>query len=459
MSGTEVKPAESVGPLPRDEELAQLRAEVARLRAQSTASDGSGGVAVASKRHGWWRTPLVVVLILIAGVLAPASIVARWAKDTVSDTDRYVQTVAPLANDPAIQQAIVNRVTGEIFSRVDVRAVTQDAIDSLAAQGLPPRVSNGLSALAAPLAGGVRSFVTTQVTKLVESNAFADAWSQANRQAHTQLVAVLTGDGSDAVSVADGAVTLNLGPIIETVKQKLSAAGFTLAEQIPAVNAEFTIFQSANLSKAQSAFSALENLATWLPVLALLLLALAVYVARSRRKTLVASALVVAASMLLLGAALNIFRPMYLDALDSRVQSIDAAAAVYDQLVGFIRLNLRAVLVVALAVAIGAWMTGPSGAGARQGVSRSMGWLRGGAENAGLNTGPVGAFVYGSRTVLRSAIVGIAALVYLLQAHPTGASALTILVVTVLALLLVEFLARPPVVASAPLVDGAHPAG
>jgi uncharacterized membrane protein len=462
MSGTEVTSAESVGLLSKDEELAQLRAEVTRLRAQASqtrASGGSADVTPSDTRGGWWRTPLVVVLILIAGVLAPASIVARWARDTVSDTDRYVQTVAPLANDPAVQKAIANRVTGEIFQRVDVRAVTQDAIDALAAQGLPPRVSDGLSALSAPLAGGVRSFVTTQVTKLVESDAFADAWAQANRQAHTQLVAVLTGEGSDAVSVANGTVALNLGPIIETVKQRLSAAGFTLAEQIPAVNAQFTIFQSDDITKAQSAFSALDNLASWLPVVALLLLALAVYVARSRRRALMWSALAVAGSMLLLGAALNIFRPVYLDALDSRVQSIDAAAAVYDQLVGFIRLNLRAVLVVALAVAVAAWLTGPSGTGSREGISRSMGWLRGGAEHAGLNTGPVGAFVYRSRSVLRCAIAGVAVLAYLLQDHPTGVSALTILVVTVLALLVVEFLARPPVVAPTPVVDGAHAAG
>ncbi|MFL6134598.1 MAG: hypothetical protein ACJ72A_17470 [Nocardioidaceae bacterium] len=442
-AGTPASPAQAS----RDVELLELRAEVSRLRAQLPQS-GAGDAQPDERgpRGGWWRPLLVVVLILVAAVLAPASIVARWASDTVSNTDRYVETVGPLADDPAVQKAVVTRVTNEIFQRVDVEAVTQDAIDALAAQGLPPRVSNGLSALSAPLAGGIRSFVTTQVTKLVESDVFADAWVQANRQAHAQMVAVLTGEGSDAVSVENGTVALNLGPLIETVKQRLSAAGFTLAEQIPAVNAQFTIFQSPDLAKAQSAFSLLNNLASWLPILALLLLAIAVYVARRRRTALVFSALAVAASMLLLGAILNIFRPVYLDALDGRVLSIDAAAAIYDQLVGFIRLNLRAVLVVALAVAAGAWFTGPSATGAREGLSRAMGSLRGGAEHAGLNTGPVGAFVYRSRSVIRSSVVGVAVLAYLLQDHPTGASALTILVVTVLALLVVEFLARPPVV-------------
>lgn len=255
-AGTPASPAQAS----RDVELLELRAEVSRLRAQLPQS-GAGDAQPDERgpRGGWWRPLLVVVLILVAAVLAPASIVARWASDTVSDTDRYVETVGPLADDPAVQKAVVTRVTNEIFQRVDVEAVTQDAIDALAAQGLPPRVSNGLSALSAPLAGGIRSFVTTQVTKLVESDVFADAWVQANRQAHAQMVAVLTGEGSDAVSVENGTVALNLGPLIETVKQRLSAAGFTLAEQIPAVNAQFTIFQSPDLAKAQSAFSLLDR--------------------------------------------------------------------------------------------------------------------------------------------------------------------------------------------------------
>ena len=46
-----------------------------------------------------------------------------------------------------------------------------------------------------PIANGVLSFTRSQVGKVVESDAFADAWVQANRVAHEQLVAALTGEG------------------------------------------------------------------------------------------------------------------------------------------------------------------------------------------------------------------------------------------------------------------------
>jgi hypothetical protein len=387
---------------------------------------------------------VVTVLLVLVGLLAPASILASWARDQVGDTDRYVQTVAPLAKDPAIQRAVVDRVTTELFNRIDVKAVTQEAIDALAARGLPPRVSQGLNALSTPLADGVRSFLTAQVTKLVQSDAFSDAWVTANREAHAQLVGVLTGEGTDQVKVEGTTVSLNLAVLIDAVKQRLIEAGFGLAERIPEVNASFTILDSSDLTKAQTAFRLLNNLARWLPVLTLLLIALAVYVGRSRRRTLMAAGLTVAGSMLLLGATLNIFRPVYLDAIDPAVLPTDAAAVIYDQLVSFIRLSLRAVLVVFLAVAFGAWLAGPSGASTRRALSAGVGWLRGGAERAGLDTGPVGAFVYRWKTPLRAVVIAVAALVYVLQDHPTGGSALAVLVVTAVLLLIVEFLARPP---------------
>jgi hypothetical protein len=123
------------------------------------------------------------------------------------------------------------------------------------------------------------------------------------------------------------------------------------------------------------------------------------------------------------------------------------------------RLSLRAVAVVALALAIGAWVSGPSNSATatRRGIQRFVATLRGGAENAGLDTGRVGAFTYRNKTILRIVVVGIAALVYIQAAHPTGGWTLLVLGFTVLALLLIEFLARPAAVGE-PQPDPSAPA-
>jgi hypothetical protein len=129
-----------------------------------------------------WRTVLASLLIVIACVLAPLSAVAVWTKNLVTNTDRYVRTVAPLASEPAIQHALADKITSKIFANVDVQALYNRAVDALAKQGLPPNAVAQLRTLSVPVANGVQGFTHTEVAKITSSAAFANAWVQANRQ-------------------------------------------------------------------------------------------------------------------------------------------------------------------------------------------------------------------------------------------------------------------------------------
>jgi len=420
-------------------ELAQLRAEVALLRATTPAQPP------ATERAGWWRPVVVTVIIALIAVLTPLGVVARWAHNEVADTDRYVASVAPLASDPAIQAAVTDRITNEIVSRLEVKAVTDQAVQALADRGLPPTAAASLSALSGPLSSAIEGFIHDQVANLVASDAFQTAWEEANRQAHTQMVALLTGKDTDLVDISNNAVSINLATVIEAVKQQLIDRGFTLAERIPTVDAQFTIFQSADITKAQNIFRLLSAVNTLLPILILVLLAAAMALARNRRRTLIAAMLAVAASMLLLGVALNAFRMVYLDAISTDQMPIDAAAAVYDTLVWFIRLNLRAILVLTLAVAFIAWVSGPGSAAValRRGTTSAIGHARSGGERIGVNTGRFGDFLGTYRTVIRATVLGGALLVYTMADHPTGGFTIAVLIVAAVVLLVVELLSRP----------------
>jgi hypothetical protein len=435
----------------QDTELERLRAEVARL--QAALDTGAGQPArpappppPPTRRGGTLRWVGVGVLLALVALLAPLSVVATWVHDGISDTDRYVETVTPLAADPAVQNAVAARVTDAIFTRLDVQAVTQEAVDALADQGLPPRATASLSALVTPMVNGVHGFVEDAVGRLIRSDEFQQAWVAANREAHTQMVAVLTGRTGETIQVEGNTVSVNLAAVVDAVKTRLQDAGFALAERIPTVNAQFTIMESADITRAQTAFRALSALARVLPIVALLLLAAAVALAPSRRKALVIGGFVVAASMVLLGALLNAFRIIYLDAVPPERVPPAAAAAIYDQLVGFIRLNLRAVLVVFLAVALIAWLTGPwaPAAAVRRAAGRAVDTVRHGSDRAGLDTGAFGVALYNMRTPLRAGVLGVAVVAYVMAAHPTGAFALTVLLVAGLVILLIELLARPP---------------
>src|SRR5512133_2805717 len=81
-------------------ELERLRLRAAELEAQvAAAAEGQTGSKIPVSRDRW-RTIVATCLIVVACLLAPLSVVSVWASQQISDTDRYVQTVAPLAQNP-----------------------------------------------------------------------------------------------------------------------------------------------------------------------------------------------------------------------------------------------------------------------------------------------------------------------------------------------------------------------
>jgi hypothetical protein len=428
-------------------ELERLRAEVVTLRTQAghAAADVRDAVVTRAARQRW-RTIIATVLIVLGCVLAPLAGVAVWARNQVTNTDRYVATVAPLASDPAIQNAIADQITAQVFTYLDIQGLTTQAIDAVAQQGtLPPRIADQLQALSTPIANGIQSFTRTQVGNVVQSDAFANAWLQANRVAHAELVKALTGEGNGSITVANDTVSINLAAFIQTVKQSLVASGFTLAERIPAVEASFPIFQSDQIPRARSAFHLLTTLGNWLPFIALLLIGLGVYVAKDHRRALVGAGIGVAAGMLVLALGLAVFRSIYLDSVPSNLLPHDAAAILYDTIVRFLRAGLRTVFVLGLVVAAGAFLTGQSATAthARQGLAGVIGWLQRGAEGAGLRTGPVGTWVQANKRVLRIGAVALASLALVFWTRPTGKVVIGLALALLVVLAVIEFLARP----------------
>ena len=439
--------------LPAEEraELERLRAENAALRARM-AQEGAAGTDTeptpGAGRVGRqrWRSIVATLMIVVACVLAPLSVVAIWTRNQVTNTDRYVATVAPLADDPAIQNAIADQITAQVFTYIDIQGLTNQVVDTLAERGLTPTLADQLRALSVPIANGVQGFTRAQVGRVVESDAFADAWVQANRVAHEQLVAALTGEGGGSVTVENDTVSLNLAPFIETVKQRLVEGGFSVAARIPTVNASFVLFQSEDITRVRSGFNLLNTLGVWLPVIAIVLLVLGVYVAKDHRRALVGAALGVAVSMVVLALALTVFRSISLDAVPAAVLPHDAAAVLYDTIVRFLRLGLRTVLVLGLVVAAGAFLSGQSvtAVRTRQGLSHAIGWLAGGAERAGFSTGPVGSWVYANKKALRIGAVALAALALVFWGRPTGKVVLGLTLALLVVLALIEFLGRRP---------------
>lgn len=423
--------------------LQLLETENARLRAEA---DVAPPAAAPRPRRKVGRSTAAVVLILLGALLAPLAVVGSWARGLVVDTDRYVATVAPIADDPLVQSAVTNRITLAVVDALNVEQLTTQATDAVANLNLPPLVSGAVQSLQGPLQDAITSFIRKNVTKIVSSDAFSTTWEQANRAAHEQIVATLRGDPDALAQISDtGALTLDITPIIEQVKTSLEQAGFTLVSRIPTITVTFPIASSADLVRLQNAYQLIDVLGGLLPYLSLGLLAAGVLAAQRRSRALVVAGLSLAVAMVLLGAGLLIGRSLYATSLPPTVQRVDTAVSIYDQVVSLLRIELRVGLVLGLLVAIIAFVAGgtPAARHLRASSSQAAQWIRTAGERRGVTTGPVGVWLDEQRVLVRVVVIALAALALVLADMLTPAYVITVFVIALVVLGLATLAARP----------------
>ncbi|MER5301082.1 hypothetical protein ABT039_16645 [Streptomyces lasiicapitis] len=268
------------------------------------------------------RAALSAVLLVLACLLVPVGVVSTWAKYEIEDADAYVATMAPLASDPAVRDAVTAAVTDSVAKEID----------------------------AGPLQSAVESFLRDAVRSFTETGAFQAAWNAANRAAHDAVQSALTHD-------SDGAVTIDLAPITEQVKRQLSEEGTPFANRIPVRHTEVTVMKAQDLSHFRKGFRMLQIAGVWLPVAAVLLAVGGILLAVRRRRAVTATALGAALGAGVLAAAVAVGRGLTLDDLPPDV-SRAAAGAVYDALTDTLRTAAWVIVGVGLAVALGAWLSG-----------------------------------------------------------------------------------------------------
>lgn len=139
-------------------------------------------------------------------------------------------------------------------------------------------------------------------------------------------------------------------------------------------------------------------------------------------------------ALVLLAAGLLVARSLL-------VGAVPAAAASFDILVGSLRASGRALLVLALVIALGAFLAGssPTATGVRRWAKGLLGRIRAGRSA----TGPVGSWVAAHVRGLRVGAVALDALLFVFLPQPTGVTILLIAAGLLVVLAGIEFLARP----------------
>ncbi len=380
---------------------------------------------------GWIRSTAVVVLMGLGFLLVPTAGVAVWTRNTLLNTDRYVETVAPLANSPAVIDDVANAITDQIFAQVDVEQLLQE--------NLPPQ----LSFAAGPLTGQIKSTTNDLVVKALESDRFDALWRLINRQASASVVAVVTNqDTSQVLQIKNGQLFLDLGPVIDDVKSQLSAQGLSLVDKLPAVNptVELPVANVTYIQDAQTGVRALNTLANVLPWIAALCFIGAVLLSRDRRRALVWTGGLISGAALLVGLSLAVGRGVYLDSVTSDMVSEETAAVVFDTVVRFLRNGVRVFFFLGIVLAFGAAVTGPA-AWARKTREVSGGLVTQGGERTGWSTGRVGSFVAAHRMGLQLSAAAVFGVAIFLVSTPTPATVAWFVVALLVLVAGIQFLA------------------
>ena len=366
------------------------------------------------KRRG--RTIASWVLIVIACLLAILSVVVVYARNELLNTDTFVATVAPLAKDKAVQTTVATKVSDNL----------------LASSDLEQRVKNALPAkadfLANPIAGAVHTATYNITLQLVQSERFQKLWEQALRQSHTQLNNLLLGNKVGAFQSTNGEVTVNLSQVEAAAKQELSSRGLSVVNKIPDyTGAPFVLFQSDQLAKLQRWVRFLNHLALVLPIVAILLFAGAVLLAKDRRRGLVHASSGLAVSMAVLLIAAKVGRNQYLSSLHPN-QSKAANAAIIDTVDAALLDSIRTVLVVAAVVAVIAFAVG---------LGPIRRWLEERDKPSWLTGRPVHDTVAAHRKAFQWLVLVLGLVVLVLWNQPTVLVALIIVLVTLFVVMLV----------------------
>ena len=234
------------------------------------------------------------MLVVLASLLIPVSVISVWAIRTVTNTDQYVATMAPLARNQVIVEHLAQKATDELFSTHTVQNKVTAA--------LPPKAKP----IVTPIVAEVHSYVYGLALKVFESPKFGQLWDTLNRHTHDAVVDVLTGKQTPLTEKLEkgGGIVVNVTPALNNVINEANAKGVTLFNPLKPILTQgnklgVTVVSKAQVSEFSGFFNLIVTLKWVIPVVALVLAILGIVIAVDHRKTLLRMAIGVALVTLL----------------------------------------------------------------------------------------------------------------------------------------------------------------
>ena len=241
-----------------------------------------------------WVTVLrwvgAVLFAAIAAAAVPVLLATSWMKNEILDTTSFVDTLAPLSASPQFHTLIAQSAAEQVSSAVSGNAsvstlegLAGGAANLLDKLPLGTSLSQSVEEFTADLDNQVYDITEEQTRAFLQSDLFPPLWNAGLREVHGGLIEQLSGavpEGSGATGEA--ALTIQIGPLAEVLKQTLADQGQWWAQLVPQINAEVPIAELSNLPTLQRYYALSKNADVWVLAVAIASLVLAIGLAPRR---------------------------------------------------------------------------------------------------------------------------------------------------------------------------------
>ena len=299
------------------------------------------------------RSYVSLVLFIVAALLTPIAVIGHWGHQTIANPDQYISTVAPLAEDPDIQQAVADVVSDAIIQQID----TGNLASGLLGAFIPnERLSDLLSG---PIKIGIDGLIRGGVERFVTSSAFQEAWVKINEAAQRGFIAALSGDPTGPVQFEGDDLVLNISTLLQQVQQSLVDDGIEIAGAvtIPETDAQVVLLDSPALAQARAIYGLASPILSVILLLTAALFTLSVLLATRRARTTVAVGITVMAWSIALNYGLGIAEDSFVNAFQDTLFE-QAATTFYNQLLVYLLLAVQGLLLLGAVVIVLGWFCG-----------------------------------------------------------------------------------------------------
>jgi hypothetical protein len=286
------------------------------------------------------------LLVALGALFAVLALLAGYIRWQGLDTETVRGSAGDLIADEDIRNEIAATLVDSLFTNVDVAAQL--------AERLPPD-QQGLAGL---VAAGIRELSDRAAVRLLERPRPQELWVNTVALSHSQLLNVLE-DDVQGVSTEDGAVFLDLRPLVIELGSRVPAVG-RIAAQLPEDAARIKVLEADQLETAQDLTRLLKALGNWLWVVPILLWALALGIAAGRRRVILRS---IAIGSIIAGLLVLVLRRLagqYLvDELVVSTTAQTAAGDAWDILTSLLSDGGWTLIGLGVIVLVAAWLAGP----------------------------------------------------------------------------------------------------